>query len=96
LVGSSSSSRFDPRCSSFARWTRFRSPPDSVAAGAFRVQQVGLSAACLVGAIAESLVGPLSPPARAARAAGHPTLELAEVSQSLVTFCLRAVGAEEC
>lgn len=67
-----------------------------VAAGAFRVQQVGLSAACLVGAIAESLVGPLSPPARAARAAGHPTLELAEVSQSLVTFCLRAVGAEEC
>lgn len=67
-----------------------------VAAGAFRVQQVGLSAACLVGAIAESLVGPLSPPARAARAAGHPALELAEVSQSLVTFCLRAVGAEEC
>jgi AcrR family transcriptional regulator len=67
-----------------------------VAAGAFRVQPVGLIAACLVGAIAESLVGPLSPPARAARAAGHPTLELAEVSQSLVTFCLRAVGAEEC
>lgn len=67
-----------------------------VAAGAFRVQHIGLIAACLVGAIAESLVGPLSPPARAARAAGHPTLELAEVSQSLVTFCLRAVGAEEC
>ncbi|SDH27164.1 transcriptional regulator, TetR family [Pseudomonas benzenivorans] len=67
-----------------------------VAAGAFRVQHIGLSAACLVGAIAEALVGPLSPPARAARAAGHPTLELAEVSQSLVTFCLRAVGAEEC
>lgn len=67
-----------------------------VAAGAFRVQHIGLIAACLVGAIAEALVGPLSPPARAARAAGHPTLELAEVSQSLVTFCLRAVGAEEC
>ena len=67
-----------------------------VAAGAFRVQHIGLIAACLVGAIAEALVGPLSPPARAARAAGHPTLELAEVSQSLVTFCPRAVGAEEC
>lgn len=69
---------------------------EGVASGVFRVQHIGLIAACLVGAIAESLVGPLSPPARAARAAGHPTLELAEVSQSLVTFCLRAVGAEEC
>ena len=68
---------------------------EGVAAGVFRVRQVGLVAACLVGAIAESLVGPLSPPARAARDAGHLTLDLAEVSQSLVTFCLRAVGAEE-
>ncbi|MEX6503391.1 TetR/AcrR family transcriptional regulator [Pseudomonas zhanjiangensis] len=69
---------------------------EGVAAGQFRVQQLGLIAACLVGAIAESLVGPLSPPARAARAAGHPALELAVVSQNLITFCLRAVGAEEC
>lgn len=69
---------------------------EGVAAGQFRVQQLGLVAACLVGAIAEALVGPLSPPARAARAAGHPTLQLAVVSQHLVTFCLRAVGAEEC
>ncbi|NQD93929.1 TetR/AcrR family transcriptional regulator [Pseudomonas sp. CrR25] len=68
---------------------------EGVAQGQFRVQQISLSAACLVGAIAEALVGPLSPPARAAREAGRPTLELAEVSQSLVTFCLRAVGAEE-
>lgn len=52
-------------------------------------------AACLVGAIAEALVGPLSPPARAAREAGQPTLELAQVSASLATFCLRAVGAKE-
>ena len=64
-------------------------------AGEFRVEQVGLAAACLVGAIAEALVGPLSPPARAAREAGRPTLELAQVSAALVTFCLRAVGAEE-
>jgi AcrR family transcriptional regulator len=68
---------------------------EGVRRGEFRVGQIALTAACLVGAIAEALVGPLSPPARAARAAGHPTLELADVSASLVTFCLRAVGAEE-
>jgi len=68
---------------------------EGVAAGVFRVQQLGLVAACLVGAIAEALVGPLSPPARAAREAGRLTLDLAEVSQSLIAFCLRAVGAEE-
>ena len=66
---------------------------EGVAAGQFRVQQVNLVAACLVGAIAEALVGPLSPPARAAREAGYPAPSLAEVSQALVTFCLRAVGA---
>ena len=63
------------------------------AAGVFRVTHLGLSAACLVGAIAEALVGPLSPPARAAREAGYPAPSLSEVSQGLVTFCLRAVGA---
>lgn len=52
-----------------------------------------LIAACLVGAIAESLVGPLSPPARAARDAGHPSLGLEQVCRALVPFCLRAVGA---
>ena len=44
-------------------------------------------------AIAESLVGPLSPPARAARDAGQPSPGLEQVSQALVDFCLRAVGA---
>lgn len=68
---------------------------EGVRAGEFRVDRIGLVAACLVGAIAEALVGPLSPPARAAREAGQPTLDLAEVSASLATFCLRAVGAEE-
>lgn len=73
---------------------------EGVAAGQFRVQQINLVAACLVGAIAEALVGPLSPPARAAREAGYPAPSLAHVSHALVTFCLRAVGAplpeEEC
>ncbi|MES2819394.1 MAG: TetR/AcrR family transcriptional regulator, partial [Pseudomonadota bacterium] len=49
----------------------------------FRVQQPTLIAACLVGAIAEALVGPLSPPARAARDAGLPSPDLAAVSQTL-------------
>lgn len=66
---------------------------EGVAVGQFRVQQVNLVAACLVGAIAEVLIGPLSPPARTAREAGYPTPSLADVSQVLVTFCLRAVGA---
>lgn len=66
---------------------------EGTAQGVFRVQQISLVAACLVGAIAEVLVGPLSPPARAAREAGYPAPSLAEVSQALVTFCLRAVGA---
>lgn len=66
-----------------------------VRSGEFRVTHPNLTAACLVGAIAEALVGPLSPPARAAREAGLPAIELAAVSQSLVTFCLRAVGAPE-
>lgn len=64
-------------------------------AGEFRIEQVNLIAACLVGAIAESLVGPLSPPARAARDAGLPAAGLATVSQTLITFCLRAIGAPE-
>ncbi|MEK1904931.1 MAG: TetR/AcrR family transcriptional regulator [Pseudomonas sp.] len=68
---------------------------EGVRLGAFRVSQVSLVAACLVGAIAESLVGPLSPPARAAREAGTSAMDLATVSQSLITFCLRAVGAPE-
>ncbi|WP_339905226.1 TetR/AcrR family transcriptional regulator [Pseudomonas guineae] len=67
---------------------------EGAALGVFHVQQVNVVAACLVGAIAEALVGPLSPPARAAREAGYPALSLAEVSHALVTFCLRAVGAQ--
>ncbi|MBO3275212.1 TetR/AcrR family transcriptional regulator [Pseudomonas schmalbachii] len=66
---------------------------EGVARGVFQVSQIHLSAACLVGAIAEALVGPLSPPARAARDVGETTLDLEQVSQALVQFCLRAVGA---
>ncbi len=64
-------------------------------AGVFRLHSASLIAACLVGAIAESMVGPLSPPARAAREAGYPVLTLEDVTEGLVSFCLRAVGAKE-
>ena len=63
--------------------------------GHFHCGPAPLIAACLVGAIAESLVGPLSPPARAARDAGQPSPGLEQVSQALVDFCLRAVGAPQ-
>ncbi|CAD5107604.1 TetR/AcrR family transcriptional regulator [Zestomonas carbonaria] len=66
---------------------------EGVRAGVFQLEQVALGAACLVGAIAEALVGPLSPPARAAREQGRSGPDLPEVSRTLVTFCLRAVGA---
>lgn len=67
---------------------------EGVRNGDFRVEQLRLVAACLVGAIAESLVGPLSPPARAARHAREATLGLADASHNLIVFCLRAVGAK--
>jgi AcrR family transcriptional regulator len=66
---------------------------EGVASGDFHLDQVNLIAACLVGAVAEALVGPLSPQARASREAGRPTLALEAVGHSLITFCLRAVGA---
>ncbi|MBT8765363.1 TetR/AcrR family transcriptional regulator [Metapseudomonas boanensis] len=65
------------------------------ARGEFEVPSVPLAAACLVGAIAESLVGPLSPAARAERVSGLAPDGLQAVSDSLVTFCLRALGASQ-
>ncbi|WP_028629713.1 TetR/AcrR family transcriptional regulator [Metapseudomonas resinovorans] len=65
------------------------------ARGEFQVSSISLTAACLVGAIAESLVGPLSPPARALRESGHASDDLEAVCTTLVTFCLRALGASQ-
>ncbi|MET1078675.1 MAG: TetR/AcrR family transcriptional regulator [Pseudomonas sp.] len=68
---------------------------EGVQQGLFRPGPLPVIAACLVGAISESLVGPLSPAARAARDKGLPAPDLNTVSHCIVTFCLRAVGAEE-
>lgn len=55
---------------------------DGVSQGALPIQDTAISAAALVGAIAEALVGPLSDP-----------LPKANLAESLSQFCLRAVGA---
>lgn len=59
-----------------------------IAAGEIPDQNVELSAAALVGAIAESLVGPLSP------VAGRIAAE-EEIISTLVRFCRRSVGAAD-
>jgi AcrR family transcriptional regulator len=57
-----------------------------VAAGEIPEQDTELTAAALVGAVAEALVGPLSP------VAGE-TAPQEEIVSSLLAFCRRAVGA---
>lgn len=60
----------------------------AIAAGEIPEQDVELSAAGVVGAIAESLVGPLSP------VAGQVSAE-ADLVATLVRFCRRSVGAPD-
>jgi AcrR family transcriptional regulator len=56
--------------------------------GSFRVRDVRLAAAAVVGALAEALVGPLAP-SDAAIGRRAP-----EIVAALVDFCLRALGAD--
>jgi AcrR family transcriptional regulator len=60
----------------------------AIGAGEIPDQNVELAAAAVVGAIAESLVGPLSP------VAGRIAAE-ADIVASLVRFCRRSVGAPD-
>jgi AcrR family transcriptional regulator len=59
-----------------------------IEAGEFPEQNPELSAAALVGIIAETLVGPLSP-------VGGPALAEAELVAALLRLCRRAVGAPD-
>jgi len=68
---------------------------DGVRDGSFLVENIPLTAACLVGAIAESLVGPLSLQARVDRESGLPSETLEAVTHTITRFCLRALGAKE-
>ncbi|GGC99776.1 TetR/AcrR family transcriptional regulator [Halopseudomonas salina] len=63
--------------------------------GSFNVPNIPVTAACMVGTVAESLIGPLSPQARALRASGLPSESLESVTSALTLFCLRALGAKE-
>lgn len=63
--------------------------------GSLQVDNIAITAACLVGAIAESLIGPLSPQARALRASGLSSDSLESYTRALSQFCLRALGAKE-
>ncbi len=63
--------------------------------GSFNVLNIPVTAACMVGTVAESLIGPLSPQARALRASGLPSESLESVTSALTLFCLRALGAKE-
>jgi len=60
---------------------------DGLAAGEFPAQDVAVSAACLVGAFLEGLVGPLAPGAPGAGDGGQRLVD------DIVAFALRAVGA---
>lgn len=63
--------------------------------GSFQVDNIPITAACLVGCIAEALIGPLSPQARALRASGLPSESLDSVTRAITRFCLSALGAKE-
>ncbi|MDO8695474.1 MAG: TetR/AcrR family transcriptional regulator [Pseudomonas sp.] len=64
---------------------------EGMRSGQFARQPAALTAACLVGAIAEALVGPLAP---AAQSPQPDPQQLAAVSLALRHFCLRAVAVD--
>ena len=59
-----------------------------IAAGEFPTENADLTAAALVGAISETLVGPLSP-------IGGETASEAEIVASLLRFCRRSLGVRD-
>lgn len=65
---------------------------EGVAAGEFVAQDVKASAAALVGALGESLLGPLAPSARRLRSVDSKDFS---PTRSILEFSLRAVGAKE-
>ena len=62
---------------------------DGINSGDFPPQNAEASAACLVGALLEGLIGPLAP------TAGDVTDEGQELVRAIIAFCLRAVSGKE-
>jgi AcrR family transcriptional regulator len=70
---------------------------DGIAAGELPDQDVDATAAALIGAIGEAMVGPLSPthPQNGSRLSARPRITNPEaVIASMITFCTRAIGEE--
>jgi AcrR family transcriptional regulator len=70
---------------------------EGIAAGELPDQDVEVTAASLIGAIGEAMVGPLSPthPLNGSRLSARPRITDPEVLiASLITFCTRAIGEE--
>ena len=63
-------------------------PKHGVASGEFPKQNLDASAACIVGAFTEALVGPIGPSRKSLR-------DKERLVGAICTFCLRAVGARE-
>jgi AcrR family transcriptional regulator len=66
---------------------------DGIGAGEIPDQDVGVTAAALIGAIGEAMVGPLSPTNSANGSRPHAT-DPQELIASLKDFCTRAIGEE--
>jgi len=62
---------------------------EGIAAGEFPAQNCAVTAACLVGAVSEALVGPLMPGAKAEVESDQ------ELIESIVKFCMRSVSEKE-
>ena len=70
---------------------------EGIKAGEFPAQDVDATAAALIGAVGEAMVGPLSPtyPQNGSRLAARPrTTDPDALIASLINFCTRAIGEE--
>jgi hypothetical protein len=70
---------------------------DGVRSGELPDQDVEVTAAALVGAIGETMIGPLSPthPLNGSRLSARPRItDPEDLIASLVNFCTRAIGEE--
>jgi AcrR family transcriptional regulator len=69
---------------------------DGIEAGDLPAQDADATAAALIGAIGEAMLGPLSPthPSNGSRLAARPRTNPEALIVSLITFCTRAIGEE--
>jgi AcrR family transcriptional regulator len=69
-----------------------------IEAGELPLQDVDATAAALIGAVGEAMVGPLSPTYDGSRLAARPRMDGGDpdaLIASLISFCIRAIGEEK-